>query len=311
MNKKTLLILAGIFVGLIVVASYPEWKESVGFTQSPVPMSELSFSPFTQETTEQVVISKQGEEEKTLLKKNGTWVMNNLEASEKSVDDFFEALTALKVGSLASKNKENFSGFGVDDTGYTLSLSRNGEVTTFIVGSTGPSLGSFYVRTKDGANVYLIEGKLPGTLAQSVSFWREKTLVKVPTETIQKIEIVSKTDPLLITRTEDGKWQAENVGKKAVLDETTTKNMLESFDSLEGSDFLTPEQEAEFKKTGGKTILRLFDGMNKKLAEIRFLKKNSDWWATVEGQELFYAVPAYELSDILLTQEQAFGGDKK
>lgn len=311
MNKKTLLILSGTFVALALWASYPAWKNSVGFMKPAAPVSELSFSSFTGETTEKVVIFKKGEEEKTLLRQNSGWSINSFEASQKSVDGLFETLSLLRVGTLVSKNKENFSDFGVGDDGALLSFSINGKEVAFMIGSRGSSLGSFYARKKDSANVYLVEGKLPDTLSQSVSFWRDKTVVKIPKDAIQKIEIVSATDPLLITQTEDGKWQAENVGKKAVLDETTTKSMLESFDSLEGSDFLTPEQEAEFKKAGGKTILRLFDGMNKKLAEIRFLKKDSDWWATVDGQALFYTVPAYELSDILLTQEQAFGGDKK
>lgn len=309
MNKKTLLILAGVFIVLAIAASYPQWRESVGFTKSPVPTSELSFSLFTQEATEQVVISKKDEEEKMLVKKNGMWVINNLETSEKAVDDFFEALTTLEAGSLVSKNKENFSGFGVDDTGYTLALSRNGKVTTFIVGSNGPSLGSFYARMKDGANVYLVEGKLPDTLSQSVSFWRDKTLIKVSKDEIQKIEVVSTTSPLLITKTKEGKWLAENVRKNAVLDEATAKSMLDSLGSLEGSDFLTKEQEAEFKKASGKTILRLFDGTNKKLAEVQLLKKDSDWWAITESQSFFYKVPAYKLSSVLLTQEQVFGGD--
>ena len=312
MNRKTLLILFGILIALGVAASFPLWQEKAGFMRPVPPKVELDFSAFTKDNTGKVMIAKQSEEKKILERKDGVWMINAFEAAPKTVDAFFDAVKNLKVGALVSKNKNNFSGFGVGEEGYEVTFSASGKEDSFVISSRGSSLGSFYIRKKDGTNVYLVEGKLKDTLSQAVSFWRDKVLLNVSKDEIGKIDILSKTAPLIMTKTQDGKWQAESSnGKKAVLDETVAKRLIEALGSLEGSDFLTEEQESEFKKAGGKTILRLFDSAGKKLAELQLLKKESDWWAIAEGRPFAYKVPAYRLSDILLTHEQAFGGDKK
>ncbi len=311
MNKKTLRILFAIFIALGVAASFPLWQERVGFMRPAPSKAELDFSVFTQDATGKIVIAKQGEEKKVLERKDGVWMIDVFEAAPKTVDTFFDSVTSLKVGALVSKNKDNFSGFGVGEDGYAVTFSAGGKESSFMIGSRGPSLGSFYARKKDGVNVYLVDGKLTDTVSQAVSFWRDKILIKSSKDEIGKVEIISKTTPLIITKTQDGQWQAESDGKKAVLEEMLAKRLTEALGSLEGTDFLTKEQEAEFKKASGKTILRLSDNSGKKLTEIQLLKKESDWWAVAEGRSFAYKLPAYRLSDILITSEQVFSADKK
>ncbi len=310
MNRKTLLILFGIFIALGVATSFPLWREKTGLMQPTLSQAELDFSVFTKDNTGKIMIAKQGEEKKVLERKDGVWMIDTFEAAPKTVDTFFDSVKSLKVGILVSKNKNNFSGFDVGEDGYEVIFFANGKETAFVIGSRGSSLGSFYARKKDSANVYLVDGKLLDTLSQAVSFWRDKVLLKVSSGEIGKIEIVSKTSPLTIVKTKDGAWQAESSSKKALLEETLAKRLTGALDSLEGSDFLSKEQETEFRKAGGKTVLRLFDTSGKKLVEVQLLKKESDWWAVVEGQLFAYKVPAYRLSDILLTPEQAFGSGK-
>lgn len=310
MNRKTLLALFGIFIALGVAASFPFWREKTGLMQPAPSQSELDFSEFTKDDTGKIVIAKPGEEKKVLERKDGVWMIDTFEAAPKAVDTFFDSMKNLKVGALVSKNKNNFSGFGVGEEGYEVTFSASGKEDSFVMGSNGSSFGSFYARKKDGANVYLVEGKLPDTLSQPVSFWRDKALLSISKDEIGKIEILSKIAPLSIIRTQDGKWQAESGGKKAILEETLAKRLIEALDTLEGSDFLAKEQEAEFRKAGGKTVLRLSDSLDKKLAEVQLLKKENDWWAIAEGRPFAYTVPTYRLSDILLTPEQAFGSGK-
>lgn len=311
MNRKTLLILFGILIALGVAASFPLWRDAVGFMRSDQSEAELDFSELTKDDTGKVVIVKKGEEKKILERKDGVWMIDVFEAAPKTMDVFFDSVKSLKVGALVSKNKNNFSGFGVGEEGYEVTFSASGKEDSFVIGSSGSSFGSFYARKKDGANVYRVEGKLPDTLSQPVSFWRDKALLSISKDEIGKIEILSKIAPLSMIRTQDGKWQAESGSKKAVLEETLAKRLIEALDTLEGSDFLTKEQEAEFRKTGEKTVLRLSDSSGKKLAEVQLLKRENDWWAIAEGRPFAYKVPAYRLSDILLTPEQAFGSGKK
>lgn len=310
MSKKTLLVLGGIFIVLAVIASSSWWGEylTIGKKSSN---AELDFSAFTKETTGKISIVKKGEEEKVLSKEGSAWKIAGFEASVKAMDDFFAALKELKTESLASKNPENYASFGVGDDAYTLSLTKGKMETTFIIGNRGPTFSSFYARKKDGTNVYLVEGSLSDKLSWDVSAWRNKTLVNLPKEVIQKIEIISKTAPLAITKTQDGKWQAQGSSKKTILEDATANRLFVALNPLEASDFLNKEQEAEFKKAADKTILRVIDTENKALAEVKLLKRDADWWAAVEGKEVYYQILSYKLSDVLLSYDELFKEEKQ
>lgn len=308
MSKKTLLILGSIFIVLAIAASSSWWGE---YLPQKTSNAELDFSAFTKEATEKIAIAKKGEEDKVLSKEGGVWKIFGFEASVKAIDDFFTALQGLKTESLASKNPENYSSFGVGDDAYMLSLTRGGQTATLVIGNRGPSFSSFYVRKKDGTNVYLVAGSISDKLSQSVSGWRDKTLVNLPKEAIQKIEITSKTNPLTIVKTQDAKWQAEGGSKKAVLEESAANQLLAAFNPLEATDFLTEKESKEFNSAGNKTIVSVYGSEQKPLAEILLLKKDSDYWARVEDKPTFYKIASYKLSDILLTYDEVFKEKKQ
>lgn len=311
MSKKALCILSGIFIILAIAASSSWWSGYLNFMKPSSPDAELDFSPFTRERTEKIIITKRGQEVKILTKENSKWNINSFDASSKAIDDFFETLKTLKVGLLVSKNPENHADLGIDDDGYALTLVKSGQETNFIIGSRDAPAGLFYARKKDARNVYLAEGALSDMLAQSVSYWRDKTLINIPGEAIQKIEIISKTNPLLITKTKNNTWQAKNTGKTAILDEATITHLLRSLNPLEGSDFMNKKQEGIFQSAKNKTVLRVFDAQERKLTEIQLLENDADWLALVEGKDIYYQVPSYKLSGILLTHEKVFGQNKK
>lgn len=310
MSKKTLLILGGVFIILAIAASYSWWGSYVNVGKQSS-NAEFDFSVFTKETTEKIAIAKKGEEEKVISKENSAWKIAGFDASTKAIDDFFATLKELKTESLASKNTENHASFGVDDEAYTLSLTKSGQTTTFVIGNRGPSFSSFYARKKDGTNVYLVAGSISDKLSQTVSGWRDKTLVNLSKEVIQKIEIASKTEPLTITKTQDGKWQAEGGSKKAILEDSTANQLLSAFGSLEATDFLNEAESKEFANAGNKIIVSVYDSNQKPLAEILLLKKDSDYWAQVAEKQTFYKIASYKLSSIILTYDEVFKEKKQ
>jgi len=306
MSKKTLLILFLIFIVLILVASFSWWNKYFNFIKLSSSNNKFNFSFFTEDTTQKFVISKQGEELKTLTKENNKWQINNFDASPKIISDFFKTLNELKVESLISKNPKNYANFGVDENGYVLTFTTKGQDFTFIIGSNGPSFDSFYARQKDETNVYLIKGFLRDKLLLDIAGWRDKTLINLSKDKIQKIEIIRAINPFIIVKTQDGKWQIEGNGKKELLEETTANQLLSAFNPLEASDFLNKKQELEFKNSKEKLIVRVLDiaGNN---VDIKFLKHDSNnWWAMVEGREIYYQIPSYKVSDIFLNYEDIF-----
>lgn len=91
------------------------------------------------------------------------------------------------------------------------------------------------------------------------------------------IEVISKTDPLTVTKNEN-KWNAEKSGKIATLDEPTANRLLAAFNPLEASGFLSEEEQKEFKEAKDKTIIRVSGDGDKNIATINLFEKNNDWW---------------------------------
>lgn len=308
MSRKALLVLAGLLIVLALVASFAWWSRYVPFSffKAPTVSSDLNFSALTKENTNKIVINKKDKDKKVIVKKDNLWKINDFEASTAAVDDFFKAVNELKVGALVSKNPANYANFGVDEDASVLAFTQGGQTLAFVIGNQGPSPGSFYARRKDGTNVYLVTGSIPDKLSRDVSDWRDKTLVNLPKESIQKIEIISKVEPLTISKTQDGKWQAEGVGKSAPLEEGTVNRLLVAFSPLEATDFLNAAESKEFQKAGNKTTLRVYDRDQKLLAEIILLKKENDYWAQVPKKEVFYKIANHQLTDILLPYDKVF-----
>jgi hypothetical protein len=309
MNKKTLLILSIIFIIALIIASYEWWGKYFAFLNS-LKNQEIDFSEFTDEISESVSIAKTGQQLKTLIKKeNKKWYINDFEASQKEINDFFQILKNIKTQMLVSKNAQNYENFGVGDNGYTLTFKTiNKKETSFIIGSYGPLLNSFYLRKKDSSNVYLAQGLLLNKISQDINQWRDKTLVNIPKDIISKIEMKTNDSLLTITKNQEGKWQAQEKNKNATLEETTVDRILNSFNPLEADNFLTKDQELEYKKIKQKekVLITLFDKQNQKLVQIQLAKKNENWWALVEGKDTYYQIPSFKISDIILKSEEIF-----
>jgi hypothetical protein len=237
---------------------------------------------------------------KAIIKENGNWHVNGFEASPKKIDRFFEALAGLEVQSLVSRNPKNHKNFDVtEENGITLSLSGDSATSIFIVGRYDPASNVFYVKKKGSDRVYSVSGSLRGILLQSISDWRNKTMVNIQREDVQKIEIAGADGKLVIKRIENG-WQAESGAKTTKLDETAVNRMFSALQPLEASGFLDEEKQKEFKEKGDKTVVRIFGRDGNVIAEIVLLKRDNEWWAKVKGKNVIYKVPLYKISDIVL-----------
>ncbi|OQX71146.1 hypothetical protein B6D52_02520 [Candidatus Parcubacteria bacterium 4484_255] len=308
MNKKTLIILLGIFIILGAASTYSWWGQYFNFNnKKPFSNSGLNFSTFTKKTTEKIYITKSGEEEKIIEKKSGVWKVNGFDASQEEIDDFFVVLPGLVVESLVSKNPKNHKNFGVaEENGIHLALTQNGAETTFIIGNSAATFNSFYIKIKGSNNVYKMSGMLRYKLTMSVAAWRDKTIIRIPKQAIQKIEVVSNTKPLILAKNE-GSWIAERLGKTSHLDETTLNSLFSSINPLKASGFLNEQEQKEFQDASKQTAIRIFGNNQAIIAEITMLKKENEWWAAkVNEQDGFYKIPSYKLSNIFLTDEEIF-----
>lgn len=305
MSQKTLFILFSIFVILGSAASYSWWGQYVRFYNGPFSDAELNFFKFTESATDKIRIIDD-DEEKAIVKENGVWKVNGFVADRKKIEDFFDVLSHLTIGSLVSKNPANHKNFEVTEgKGIILALTIGDAETLFVIGKSGAAFSSFYARLKGSDNVYEVSGNLRDKISQSVTAWRDKTVVDIQKESIQSIEIDSQAALLVLTKNEDS-WNAQKGGKQATLDDTTTNRLLAALNPLEASGFLSDEEKREFEKGKGKTVIRVFGEKRNELAAIYLFKKNGEWWGHVTDTGIFYKIPSFRLSDILLKDDDIF-----
>ena len=175
MKSNTNTAFLALFVLLALAASFPFWKGYLPFGKgSPAP-SGFDFSTLEKDKINKIVI-KNADEEKVLVKEGGSWKIGGFEVSSAEIDRFFEALTGLEIGELVSKNPENHANFGLGEgEGITLVLSGGNKSATFVIGRVGPARDSFYIKRKDGEQIYSARGNLRSQLLQDSSQWQVKT----------------------------------------------------------------------------------------------------------------------------------------
>jgi hypothetical protein len=171
MSKKTINILLGIFILLILISTFPWWKDYFGLGKKSAPL-DLNFSIFKENNVDKFTIKK-GADEKQFTKGTNAWLVNDVPASSSAVTNFFVDLENAKTGELVSKNAENHTKFGVTESdGYLLTLVQSNKTSDFLIGNSGSDFNSFYARNKDSVNVYLITGSLKDKISLDLSAWQ-------------------------------------------------------------------------------------------------------------------------------------------
>lgn len=174
LNSKNLKILGAVFIVLIIAATFPLWKEKLFPANESSISNDLKITSLTENGVEEFSIKK-GEEVKRFRKDNGVWKVNDQEADQATMTNFFETLKNVQVVSLASKNPENQSGFGVQESeAILLTFIHDKKITDFFIGNTGNSTNNFYIKTRDSNNIYLVNSSLRSLLTQDLEAWQKK-----------------------------------------------------------------------------------------------------------------------------------------
>ena len=297
MSKKTLVILLGLFLVLLLIAFFPALSRRIKPTADQgILNAEVNFKPFTIQSTDSFSIKKGGEEKK-FSKQNNSWQVNGFEASQSEVQSFFDQLGKSKAEFLVSKNPENHKSYGLDEeSGTLLSFTQNGQTSSFIIGNTA-SGGGFYAKKQNANNAYTVSGGFIATkLSQDVSAWRNKTVFDISKDQFQRAEIMAGKNTLTLTKNQEGKLEAEMSGTKQTLEQAVADKIFMVINPLVADGFLMDAEVQEFQKAADKTIVRISPKGGQSI-ELRLMKKDSNWWGKVSGRETYYRFSDSKLAD--------------
>ena len=184
MNKKTITILAGIFLILLIGATFPIWKKYLPLKEKTSVVSGVfNFTSISESNTEKFTIQKRTDQ-KVFIKKGSDWFLNDKKVVFENVRLFFEGFQKAETKERVAKNPENHKELGVTkETGYVVIFTENGgKILSYIVGNSTAGETTYYVRESDSNDVYAMSSIAFYKLSDSVNQWIEKAKDEVKKE---------------------------------------------------------------------------------------------------------------------------------
>ncbi|MBI3291285.1 MAG: DUF4340 domain-containing protein [Elusimicrobia bacterium] len=269
MRLKTVLILAGLLVGLGMVSlvrSRLQRSRGPDFPLKGVTTSEPLGTP---EAIVKVEIH-QSAQTVTLERVNNLWELKTpvaAPADELMVKPLLEGLTKLAVGGVLSSRPERHTQFQVTEaSGTTVQVWTTGPGKSpppFIVGKSVPEGTGVYFRYKGSNEVHLAEGLATYHLNRSVKDWRDKTILRLTLSDIEGVELTHANprarvggSQFALVKTSDtwyvvGKGEVPGPSERGQpADAGKVDALLATLASLDADDFIDPPQASDLATLG-------------------------------------------------------------
>ncbi len=180
----------------------------------------------------------------TLEKVGGEWYITKpikFKADRNNVLQLLAHTKELEVKSLISENPDRQSMFEVDTSGTLLVFREGGGAAdSLIVGKSAPNFSDRYVRKVGSDEVYLIGGLKAWLLTRKLKDWRDRTIIDVPQESIERVAVTVRTprvapsEESYTLERRDGNWFAGPDSTK----EAPVNSFLNSLSQLRAEDFV-------------------------------------------------------------------------
>ncbi len=150
-----------------------------------------------------------------VLAKQGTdWYLKepiDYKAEQTSIGTLIHDLKNLSVKNVISDKPEKFPVFQVDTaSGTHVAIYQNGKKTdSLLVGKMGSTYTEMYVRRLPSNNVDAVDGSLQYQINRQPKEWRDKTIIKVPKESIKEIKY-QYGDTTFTLALQDSVWKIGN-----------------------------------------------------------------------------------------------------
>ncbi|MFQ5797493.1 MAG: DUF4340 domain-containing protein [Bacteroidota bacterium] len=199
----------------------------------------------------------------TFEKVGGKWLITaplKYDADQNSVLQLLAHTRELVVKSLISENPERQSMFKVDTSGTLLVFREaGGVVDSLIIGKNAPTFSDRYVRKVGSNKVYLAGGLKAWLLGRKLKDWRDKTIVDMPRESIQRVAVtLSKESYILEKRGERWFVGQDSTQEIAVNSFIAALSPLRADDFIDSSVAIPKKPSAQLEVAGDQTVALQF-----------------------------------------------------
>ncbi|MCA8954834.1 MAG: peptidylprolyl isomerase [Planctomycetes bacterium] len=278
-NFSFVVVLAVVLVVLAFMRATRSREVKIDFVRGSELIDMIDIGQVTKITVEKgdkkVVLVKRGAGEKApfLVETRSNYVADN-----GRVNNLVQKLMQIKCMQLVSDNKSAHQELGVDGgkDSQTIRLFANDKELVGVITGKEQDKGE-YVRVTSDDRVYLSEAKL--FIDSEGLDYVDRTLTKIESERIQKVELTGAGKPVLIQREKDGpKLQGIPEGK--VVKGSVYDQVFNTLTNLNFSDF---KSEAEAKDLEFKHSYKLTTDVHE-VYQVEVAKKDKDYYCKASAR---------------------------
>ena len=276
MNAKTLSILAGLTVLVIVAAVFLGQERHNVFPQG----GELLFPKLMDKINDINEIVIESHNDKTTLGRNESgWGVKEKEgypADLEKVKRTLIGMAELRIREPKTKNPELYAKLGLQDkdaedstsTLVTLKSTDSNEPTTLVIGQqrpdkSAPSLSEIFVRKPEDPQTWLVVGKLP--LENILTEWLDKEILDIEGNRIRRVKVTHPGGEVLTihkTKPDDLDFQIDGMTKGyKISSQFNVNNVASTLATLTLDDVKNGKNVDFEKKSGVNALLETFDGL--------------------------------------------------
>lgn len=201
---KRILVVVGVLVAAWLIVTLLRSPVGTG-DGDPGPLADLVASLDPDRVQELRFV--QPDDTIRLSRTDGVWSVNGHPADSARIARFWSDLAGARVTGPVARNPSNHPRLGVAADSATRMVARTaeGEEVTLLVGESGPSRPSAYVRLPDRDPVHVVHADLRGAAAREADAWRDRTVVRVDTSRVRRL-VLSRPEGDVTLDRPDGLW---------------------------------------------------------------------------------------------------------
>ena len=175
----------------------------------------------------------------SLQRSGDAWTVNGNVPDSSALTRFWNALVEAEVGGVVANNPGNHERMGLSaDSALTVDFTlADGGMASLLVGKVGPIFPSGYVRLPDQDAVVVVSGYFRATLNQSVTDWRDKTILRVDTAAVVRL-VLETDDGTHVVERSDTTWSVDGGPANA----GTIRSVLEELANFVAVGFVEDEE---------------------------------------------------------------------
>ena len=227
----------------------------------------------------------------SLERSSGVWMTDSYPADSTALAQLWRALSEARVERLAASNPANHARLGLSpDSAWTLHVTRtDGGTSTLLVGRSGPTFPSTFVRLPDQNDVVVISQDLRTPVTRTPARWRDRTVVRIDTSAVARVVIERDGESYTVERG-DSVWV---VGGEPV-DRTAMVGLSQELTRFVATGFLEDGSPSE----ANPQRVTALDASGDTLVTVLFTGEAGTLQARVPGKDLVFRVSDFQVRRI-------------